>query len=273
MCAPLSRRCSAISSSLYELRYQFDPQDGDFKPGLTDKLCLLVQRHAPNKKWHVDNMTRILSIVGVSRHLVSRLQAGEHVSDEICNSFVNLVACSPELQAYSVHRLYRAMLEEVGKVFKSAACLTLSQHQLVAVAMWCLGEFGELLATATTGDDEQSLTPVTWVCHVLTHEDPNRLHRLVNGNGVAVLRLCLQCAPCCNDGLDEADGPIRESNWPNIPNHQFVQRVALHRLSLIWKDLSCSKCNSEPASTLRFSSLRPCGEDTASVLMLQQSFV
>jgi len=45
--------------------------DEDFKPDLTAKICTLIQRFAPDRRWQIDSLLQVL------------VQAGAHVKDEV----------------------------------------------------------------------------------------------------------------------------------------------------------------------------------------------
>ena len=97
---------------------------------------MLIQRFSPDKKWHVDNIVKIL------------IQAGQHVKDEVCRSFVVLVTNAPSLQPYTVRALYKALKDNVrfGRV------------SLITTACWCMGEYGEYLLNGEQQlEDEESL--------------------------------------------------------------------------------------------------------------------
>eukprot|EP01116_Phalansterium_solitarium_P022013 TRINITY_DN7106_c0_g1_i1.p1 TRINITY_DN7106_c0_g1~~TRINITY_DN7106_c0_g1_i1.p1 ORF type:complete len:812 (+),score=368.44 TRINITY_DN7106_c0_g1_i1:73-2508(+) len=93
----------------------------EFRADLAAKLCRVTEKHAPNKRWHVDT---ILKIMGT---------AGNYVPDEVASNLVALIAATPDLQSYSAQKMYIALANE-------------SSHQiLVQVAVWTIGEFGDLL--------------------------------------------------------------------------------------------------------------------------------
>lgn len=73
------------------------------------------------KLWYLDQMFNVLSL------------AGNHVKDDICHALIVVLSNTSELQGYSVRSLYKA-LQEYGK-----------QGSLVRVAVWCIGEYGEML--------------------------------------------------------------------------------------------------------------------------------
>ena len=57
------------------------------------------------------------------------------------SNIIAMVAESTDLHAYCVHRLFQALSEDIG------------QQQLCKVAVWTIGEYGDLLLT--TGEKGQ----------------------------------------------------------------------------------------------------------------------
>uniref|UniRef100_A0A4W6CRC9 AP-1 complex subunit gamma n=1 Tax=Lates calcarifer TaxID=8187 RepID=A0A4W6CRC9_LATCA len=55
------------------------------------------------------------------------------VRDETVPNLIQLITNASELHCYTVHKLYRALLNDI------------SQQSLVQVACWCIGEYGDLL--------------------------------------------------------------------------------------------------------------------------------
>ena len=37
--------------------------DDEFKLGMTTQICLAAERFAPNKRWHIDTVLRVLRLV------------------------------------------------------------------------------------------------------------------------------------------------------------------------------------------------------------------
>ncbi|KAK9814370.1 hypothetical protein WJX72_004689 [[Myrmecia] bisecta] len=103
--------------------------DLEFKPDLTNKICVLVQRYAPDKQWHLDSLLQVL------------VQAGAYVKEEVCRALVVLITNAPELHAYVARSMYRAL-----KAHQEQAEL-----MLVITATWFLGEYGELLLPGRQG--------------------------------------------------------------------------------------------------------------------------
>lgn len=100
--------------------------DNDFKTELTEKICLVVERFAPSKHWHIDTIVTVLAA------------AGNFTRENVATDLITLIArSSVPLQAYATHLLYH----NIAKKTKHA------QVPLLHVAMWCFGEFGEFLVS------------------------------------------------------------------------------------------------------------------------------
>jgi len=117
--------------------------DLEFKPDLTAKVCLLIDRFYPSKQWRVDMTLKVLMI------------AGNYVRDDVIAGIVSLIANNSELQGYSARRLYLCLKRDS------------SQVMLVHLAVWCLGEYGDevtgthpVYETITEGevDNEETFT-------------------------------------------------------------------------------------------------------------------
>jgi AP-1 complex subunit gamma-1 len=98
--------------------------DPEFRPDLTAKVAALVQRYAPDKRWHLDQIVAVMS------------QAGTLVDESVVRALVVLVANAPELHAYAARAAARA-LARTGAGAAEASLLTW--------ALWTVGEFGEAL--------------------------------------------------------------------------------------------------------------------------------
>jgi AP-1 complex subunit gamma-1 len=46
-----------------ELLAFLEVADDEFKLGLTTQICLAAERFAPNKRWHIDTVLRVLKLV------------------------------------------------------------------------------------------------------------------------------------------------------------------------------------------------------------------
>ncbi|XP_006461976.1 hypothetical protein AGABI2DRAFT_151584 [Agaricus bisporus var. bisporus H97] len=116
-----------------ELLAFLEVADDEFKLGMTTQICLAAERFAPNKRWHIDTVLRVLKL------------AGNFVREEILSAFIRLVAHTPELQGYTASKLYLALKADI------------SQESLTLAATWILGEYSEvLLQDGIISDDDQS---------------------------------------------------------------------------------------------------------------------
>ncbi|XP_062221646.1 AP-1 complex subunit gamma-2-like isoform X2 [Phragmites australis] len=104
-----------------ELVDYLDVADPDYKGDLTARICSIVEKFSQEKLWYLDQMFKVLSL------------AGNHVKDDVWHALIVVLSNASELQGYSVRSLYRA-LQAYGE-----------QGSLVRVAVWCIGEYGEML--------------------------------------------------------------------------------------------------------------------------------
>ncbi|PQM36803.1 AP-1 complex subunit gamma-2-like isoform X1 [Prunus yedoensis var. nudiflora] len=95
--------------------------DEEFKGDLTAKICSIVAKFSPEKIWYIDQMLKVLS------------EAGNFVKDEVWHAVIVVISNASDLHGYTVRALYRALQ------------LSAEQESLVRVAIWCIGEYGDLL--------------------------------------------------------------------------------------------------------------------------------
>ncbi|RCV20485.1 hypothetical protein SETIT_4G059700v2 [Setaria italica] len=120
-----------------ELVDYLEVSDQDFKDDLTAKICSIVEKFSQDKLWYLDQMFRVLSL------------AGNHVKDDVWHALIVLISNASELQGYSVRSLYKA-LQACGE-----------QESLVRVAVWCIGEYGEMLVNNVSMLDIEEPITVT----------------------------------------------------------------------------------------------------------------
>ncbi|CAL0312953.1 unnamed protein product [Lupinus luteus] len=104
-----------------ELVDYLEVSDQDFKEDLTAKICSIVSKFSPEKIWYIDQMLKVLS------------KAGNFIKDEVWYALIVVISNASELHGYTVRALYKA--------FRTSA----EQETLVCVALWCIGEYGDLL--------------------------------------------------------------------------------------------------------------------------------
>lgn len=119
-----------------ELLAFLEVADNEFKPSMTTQIGIAADRYAPNKRWHVDTILRVLKL------------AGAYVKEQILSSFVRLIATSPELQIYSAQKLYSSLKEDI------------SQEGLTLAAAWVIGEYGDNLLHGGQYEEEELVKEV-----------------------------------------------------------------------------------------------------------------
>ncbi|SNX84050.1 probable golgi adaptor HA1/AP1 adaptin gamma subunit [Melanopsichium pennsylvanicum] len=119
-----------------ELLSFLEVADNEFKLGMTTQICLAAEKFAPNKRWHIDTVLRVLKL------------AGNYVREEILSAFIRLVCHTPELQAYTVQKLFSALHGDF------------SQDSLTLAAVWVIGEFGDILIQGGNFEDEELVREV-----------------------------------------------------------------------------------------------------------------
>ncbi|WWC70337.1 uncharacterized protein I206_104287 [Kwoniella pini CBS 10737] len=128
---------SNVRVMIRELLSFLEVADNEFKLGMTTQICLAAERFAPNKRWQIDTVLRVLKV------------AGNYVREEVLAAFIRLTCHTPELQFYTSQRLYAALSND------------LSQESLTLAAVWIIGEFGDVLLQGGTIDDGEEVKQVT----------------------------------------------------------------------------------------------------------------
>ncbi|XP_041060149.1 AP-1 complex subunit gamma-1-like isoform X2 [Carcharodon carcharias] len=123
---------SNVRGMMKELLYFLDHCDPEFKADCASGIFLAAEKYAPNKRWHIDTIMRVLTT------------AGSYVRDDSVPLLIQLISNANSLHAYIVQKLYQAIRVDI------------SQQPLVQVAVWCIGEYGDLLLS---GEFEEE-TPV-----------------------------------------------------------------------------------------------------------------
>ncbi|XP_041092676.1 AP-1 complex subunit gamma-like 2 [Polyodon spathula] len=119
-----------VRSMMKELLPFLDNCPPELRSDCASGVFLAAEKFAPSKRWHIDTILRVLTT------------AGSFVRDETVPNLIVLITNASELYCYTVHKLYRAVLNDI------------SQQPLVQVASWCIGEYGDLLLTGVCEDVE-----------------------------------------------------------------------------------------------------------------------
>ncbi|EMS59884.1 AP-1 complex subunit gamma-2 [Triticum urartu] len=105
--------------------------DPDFKEDLTAKICSIAEKL----------MFKVLSLKSKKSLAIWEIKclimaignAGDHVKDDVWHALIVVISNASELQGYSVRSLYTAL-----QAYSE-------QGSLLRVAVWCIGEYGEML--------------------------------------------------------------------------------------------------------------------------------
>jgi len=127
---------SNVRVLIRELLAFLEVADAEFKPVMTTQIGIAADRYAPNKRWHVDTMLRVLKL------------AGNYVKEQILSSFVRLIATTPDLQTYSVQKLYASLKDDI------------SQEALNLAGAWVIGEYGDALLRGGQYEEEELVKEV-----------------------------------------------------------------------------------------------------------------
>lgn len=106
--------------------------DNEFKKELSNKICMACEKYAPNKKWHIDTVIKVLTL------------SEGHVREEFISQLITVIATTPDLHQYSVTKAYYAMKENVNQI------------GMVQLGIWLVGEFGEMLVNGTARDPDNN---------------------------------------------------------------------------------------------------------------------
>ncbi|KAI8067399.1 adaptin N terminal region-domain-containing protein [Thamnidium elegans] len=116
-----------------ELLAFLEVADSEFKQGMTTKISLAAERFAPNQRWHIDTMLRMLKL------------AGSFIREEVLAGFIRLIAQTSDLHQYTVQKLFAALKQDI------------SQEGLVLASVWVIGEYGDVLVDSGNFEEEEGV--------------------------------------------------------------------------------------------------------------------
>lgn len=143
---------SNVRVLIRELLAFLEVADNEFKPTLTTQIGIAADKYAPNKRWHVDTMLRVLAL------------AGNYVKEPIMSSVIRLIATTPDLQTYAVQKLYTNLKKDI------------TQESLTQAGAWCIGEYGDALLRGGQYEEEEL------VKEVKEHEIVDLFSTILNSN-------------------------------------------------------------------------------------------
>nr|CAB3222085.1 AP-1 complex subunit gamma-1 [Phallusia mammillata] len=109
----------------------------EFKSDCSSGIFVAAEKFAPNTKWHIDTMVKVL------------ITAGNYVRDDSVPTLIHLLSANDKMHVYAAQKLYQALIE----------INDLSVHPITQVASWCLGEYGdELISGHCEGEEPLQVT-------------------------------------------------------------------------------------------------------------------
>ncbi|XP_017886695.1 AP-1 complex subunit gamma-1 isoform X2 [Ceratina calcarata] len=119
-----------IRNMMKELLLFLERADPEFKAQCSSNIVMSAERFAPNKRWHLETLFKVL------------VAAGNYVRDDVVACTIQLISETQAQQGYAVGALWRALEKD-----------TFDKQPLAQVATWCIGEYGDLLLYAPPSDD------------------------------------------------------------------------------------------------------------------------
>lgn len=120
-----------IRTMTKELLVFLEKADPEFKSQCSSNLFIAADMYAPNRKWHIDTMIKVLTT------------AGNYVRDDVVGNLIQLISESNSLNIYTVQQLWKQLTGDLAL-----------RQPLLQVALWCLGEYGDLLNSTEVKDAE-----------------------------------------------------------------------------------------------------------------------
>ena len=99
----------------------WNASDDEFIEELALKICLIVEKHSINRRWHFDTILKVLVL------------ADQAVKESSAKSLVYLVQATPELQHYCISKLFFANAENT------------QNNALGSVTLFLIGELSHIL--------------------------------------------------------------------------------------------------------------------------------
>lgn len=119
-----------------ELQNYLIEEEDELIKEITERTCHIIEVNAPSRRWQVDQIIKVLTRVG------------KYVSDDSICCLLQLIAATPEIQAYSLVKMF-ASLEQ-----------NMMQDALAKVTLWCIGEFGHLVQSGDVQISKEAIFSV-----------------------------------------------------------------------------------------------------------------
>jgi AP-1 complex subunit gamma-1 len=76
--------------------------EDDLLNRLTQTICQVVEKYAPNRRWHIDSIIKVLTL------------AGNYVEEESIAIVIHLISATKNLQTYSVCKVFFSLREHLN---------------------------------------------------------------------------------------------------------------------------------------------------------------
>ncbi|XP_043249463.1 AP-1 complex subunit gamma-1 isoform X5 [Colletes gigas] len=119
-----------IRNMMKELLLFLERADPEFKAQCSSNIVMSAERFAPNKRWHLETLFKVL------------VAAGNYVRDDVVACTIQLISETQSQQGFAVTALWKALEKD-----------TFDKQPLAQVATWCIGEYGDLLLYAPPSED------------------------------------------------------------------------------------------------------------------------
>ncbi|XP_046424926.1 AP-1 complex subunit gamma-1 isoform X2 [Neodiprion fabricii] len=127
-----------IRTMMKELLLFLERADPEFKAQCSSNIVMSAERFAPNKRWHLETLFKVL------------VAAGNYVRDDVVACTIQLISEAQAQQGYAVCALWRALERD-----------TADKQPLAQVATWCIGEYGDLLLYGPPSEDIEAPVNLT----------------------------------------------------------------------------------------------------------------
>lgn len=91
-----------MKSVVKELTNYLLSADNDFKKELANKIGQICEKYAPNKKWHIDTIVKVLTLTNTQ------------MREEYISQIITIIATTPELHQYAVAKIFFTMKENIN---------------------------------------------------------------------------------------------------------------------------------------------------------------
>ncbi|KAF5278432.1 hypothetical protein FQA39_LY05921 [Lamprigera yunnana] len=125
-----------IRTMMKELLTFLEKSEPEFKAPCSSSIVLAAERFAPNKRWHLDTLLKVL------------VAAGNYLRDDVISSTIQLISETTPQQAYITLQIWQALAED-----------KMDKQPLIQVAVWAIGEYGDLILSASVDDVSNIVKP------------------------------------------------------------------------------------------------------------------